>query len=118
MKLNSVLLTAILAVSLTLAPAAASASDDDRNTAAVFGLGLGTAVLNLGYGPAKALFAAFGSVTGGLAWVFTGGNREVARAIVQSSVRGDYSIRPENLTMEEPLVFVGRDPRKYPPQSY
>ncbi len=118
MRLHSFLLTAILAASLTLAPSAALASQDDRNAAAVFGLGLSTAFLNLGYGPAKVLFAAFGTVTGGLAWMFTGGNRDVARAIVQSSIRGDYAIVPENLTMEEPLIFVGRDPRKYPPPSY
>ena len=101
-----------------LAPATAFASQDDRNSATVFALGITTALLNIGYGPVKSIFAAAGTLTGGLAWIFTGGNKEVARAIVQPSIRGDYAIVPENLTMEKPLIFIGRDPRNYPPPSY
>ena len=56
---------------------------------------------------------------GGLAFIFTGGRRDVARAIIQPSVRGDYALVPENLTMEEPFSFSGRDPEfQAYPQSY
>ena len=83
-----------------------------------FGLGTASAFLNLFYGPAKVLYAALGTATGGLAWVITGGDGEVARKIVQPAVRGDYAIVPDNLTLDRPLRFVGRDPyRTYDPAS-
>ncbi len=75
-----------------------------------FALGTSCAAVNLIYGPVKVAFAVLGTATGALAWVLTGGNREVARSIMQPSLRGDYMITPRNLTFEEPLEFYGRDP--------
>ena len=45
----------------------------------------------------------------GTAWVLTGGRSDVAREIIEPSVRGDYIVTPKHLTMEEPLVFTGRE---------
>lgn len=112
MRVQSLLVSLLLVVAASLP---SSALAQHRRTGSHFGLGLATAVLNLGYGPVKVIYAAAGSAIGGLAWVFTGGNGEVSRPIIQTSVRGDYAIVPENLTGEKPLEFAGRDPERYPP---
>ncbi len=98
----------LAALFATLGPGNAMAQE--RHAAAHFGLGVATAACNLLYGPAKVIYAVGGSITGGLAWAITGGRRDVARAIMQPALRGDYSLVMENLTMEEPFSFVGRDP--------
>ena len=61
---------------------------------------------------AAVAFALVGGVTGSLAWALTAGDNDVARAIFQPALRGDYMIRSDNLTGEEPLYFWGRDPQK------
>jgi hypothetical protein len=83
---------------------------EPRHAAAEMGLGVAAVAVTFIYGPCKVLYAVFGSATGGLAWVFTGGDNETARKIVQPSVRGDYVVTPEHLTMERALVFSGEDP--------
>ena len=109
-RLRAVLLGAALA-SLVLAPPA-PARAEERWAVTEFGLGTTCAVLNLAYGPVKIVFAVLGAVTGTLAYGLSGGDRDVARAIYQPSLRGDYMIRPENLTRDEPLHFYGRDPQQ------
>ena len=116
--LGRTLLIVAVALSVGLAPVSARAQGQTRHAAVHFGLGTASAFLNLFYGPAKVLYAALGTATGGLAWVITGGDGEVARKIVQPAVRGDYAIVPDNLTLDRPLRFVGRDPyRTYDPAS-
>ncbi|MCP4005356.1 MAG: hypothetical protein GY725_14280 [bacterium] len=102
----SMVLSALITITAAL-PGTAQAA---RPAATEFGLGLATAVVNLVYGPAKVLYAVAGSITGGLAWCVTGGRTDVARAIVQPAVRGDYSVVPEHLTFEKSLSFTGQDP--------
>ena len=104
--IRPLLLVVMLAVA---APGAAMAKE--RPAHSEFALGTACAALNLLYGPTKVAFAVLGTVTGSAAWLLTGGNGEVARTIIQNSVRGDYVIKPENLTFEEPLEFYGRDPK-------
>jgi hypothetical protein len=82
----------------------------ERGTASHFGLGVGSIVCTIGWGLAKTVYAVAGSVTGGLAYAITGGRSDVARAIIQPSVRGDYVITPDHLTGARPLQFTGRDP--------
>ena len=41
--------------------------------------------------------------------VLTGGRADIAHDIMTASVRGDYVVTPENLTMNEPLIFTGRE---------
>ena len=113
MKLASISLSLVIALA-TLGPVSTAAAEDgDRHAAVHFGLGFASAFLNLGYGPVKVLYAALGTIIGGAAWGLSGGNGQVARAIIQPAVRGDYVIVPENLTNEKPLVFAGKDPEKY-----
>lgn len=81
----------------------------ERNTASTFGLGVGSVVCSLFYGPAKVIYAALGTVVGGTAWVLTGGRSDVAREIIEPAVRGDYIVTPKHLTMEEPLAFTGSE---------
>ena len=101
----------LLCVALGLA-APSSARAEDRWAVTEFALGTTAAALNLAYGPIKVAFAVMGGVTGSLAWLLTGGDNEVARAIIQPALRGDYMIRSENLTGDEPLEFYGRDPKE------
>ncbi len=110
-----------LSVCLALAsalPAPAAAQASERNAAAEFGLGVAAFVFTLPYGLVKTAYAVGGSVTGGLAWVLTGGRNEIARAIIQPAMRGDYVVVPEHLLLERSLVFVGRDPRTRSSYSY
>jgi hypothetical protein len=92
-----------------LVPSQAGA--EDRWAVTEFALGTTAAALNLAYGPVKVVFAVLGGVTGSLAWMLTGGDDDVARAIIQPALRGDYMIRPENLTGDESLEFYGRSGR-------
>ena len=65
-------------------------------------------LLTAPYGAFKAAYAIGGGIVGGIAWVVTGGNKEAANAIWVPAVTGDYIVRPENLTGERPLHFVGK----------
>jgi hypothetical protein len=111
MRWTRYLLVACLALPIgALGPDVAQA--EDRSAPAEFGLGVGSVVCSFFYGPVKVIYAVGGTLTGGLAWVLTGGRGDVFRAIVQPAVRGDYVVVPENLTFEKPLVFAGRDPKR------
>jgi hypothetical protein len=79
------------------------------------GLGVGSALANVVYVPAKVVYAGLGLLTGGAAYVLTGGSSTVANRILTPSVRGTYVITPRHLTGEEPVEFVGKAPP--PPQS-
>lgn len=65
-------------------------------------------LLTAPYGAFKAAYAIGGSIVGGIAWAVTGGNKEAASAIWVPALTGDYIIRPENLTGERPLHFIGK----------
>lgn len=76
------------------------------------GLGIGAGVSNVIYTPLKICYAAGGLVVGGLAWAFSGGDREVARIVVAPAITGDYVLTPAHLKGERSLDhFFGRDPR-------
>ena len=83
---------------------------EERNAGMTFVLGAGSVLSTLVYGTVKTVYAVLGTVTGGLAFVCTGGRSDVARAIIQPAIRGDYVVTPEHLTAEKELVFAGRDP--------
>ena len=98
--------------------APAVAQDAERGATMEFALGVSSFALTLPYGLVKLTYALAGSLTAGLPGVLTGGRTEIARAIIQPAVRGDYVIVPEHLTNDRALVFVGRDPSREPPDSY
>jgi hypothetical protein len=95
--------TLLLAVTLA-APAAAetgSATEQFVTGAACF-------VVSPVYGAFKVAFALAGTVVGGLAWAFTGGDTESAGKIWDASLKGTYVISPEHLRGNQPIRFVGR----------
>lgn len=61
------------------------------------GLGIVSVLGSAIYSPVKVHYAALGAVTGGVAWVVTGGNTELAQKIWESALGGDYLITPQML---------------------
>lgn len=61
------------------------------------GLGVASVLGSVIYSPMKVHYAALGAVTGGVAWVVTGGNTELAQKIWQPALSGDYVITPDIL---------------------
>jgi hypothetical protein len=103
-----------IALAVLAAPAARA---EGRSVGAEAGLGIGSAVINMVYGPVKVLYAALGTVTAGIAYVCTGLDGEIGKKIMYRSVRGDYAITPEILTGEKVWVFTGQDPEPAPEQT-
>lgn len=88
-----------------IAPLAASAETTGKQA----GIGIGAALASLVYGPVKICYAALGTIFGGMAWGLSGGDADVANAVITPAVRGDYVVTPSNLR-GEPLEFIGRRP--------
>ncbi len=98
-------LGAVLAMSIVCPAPGAIAAESQGGKAA---LEATSWLLTAPYGAFKAVYAIGGCIVGGVAWVVTGGNKEQAESIWTPAVTGDYIIRPENLTGERPLHFVGK----------
>lgn len=95
----------VLALSVVCAGTPAMAAEGQGGKAA---LEATSWLLTAPYGAFKCAYAIGGSIVGGIAWAVTGGNKEAANAIWVPAVTGDYIVRPENLTGERPLHFVGK----------
>jgi hypothetical protein len=106
---GSVLLTLLCATAIALAPAVALAGTTTEISKRG-GLGISSALLTLVYAPVKVVYATGGLLVGGLAYCFSGGDREVAKVVVTPSLLGDYVVTPQHLSRERPLEFFGRDP--------
>ncbi len=74
------------------------------------GYGVGSALANLVYIPAKVTYAGLGLLTGGIGFVLSGGKADVANNIIYPSIRGNYVVTPSHLRGEEPIYFVGAPP--------
>jgi hypothetical protein len=99
--------TAAAVAAIVLGAAGAARADDVKRATSEAGIGLTQAVANLVYIPAKIGYAAIGSVTGGLGYVLTGGNREVADRVWVSSIGGDYVLSRSQIKGEERINFAG-----------
>jgi hypothetical protein len=109
-RVRSVLLLSLVGICVAATPLSAFADEaPERNIFMHYGLGVGAVLCTLVYGPAKVMYATLGSLTGGLAWLLTGGRTDVPREIIQPAVRGDYVVTPEHLTFNQPLMFVGKE---------
>ncbi len=95
---------AIAALLFSAAPAAAG------SPAGEFGKGCLTVLSNIVYMPVKTIYAAGGGLVAGIAWVFSGGDSDVSRPIVDASLRGDYVVTKSHLERKDRLEFVGRSP--------
>jgi hypothetical protein len=74
------------------------------------GIGIGSGLASLIYAPAKLIYAGGGTIVAGLAWVASGGDREVSGPIINAALLGDYVVTPAHLRRQESLVFVGKSP--------
>ena len=118
MKRSVPALAACLVFALAMsAPGEAFAERRETNVWAEGGLGIAAVVTTLFWGTTKTICALGGTLTAGLAYVFTGFNGRPARAVLQASLRGDYVVTPKHLRGEQPLSFIGRDPQ-YEPYPY
>lgn len=75
-----------------------------------FGLGTGAVLANVFYMPAKVVYATFGGLTGGFAYLLTGLNSDVAERIWTPSLGGDYVVTTAHLRNEQRLYFSGTIP--------
>ena len=98
-------------LSIGLAPGMAAAENENLGTSKEGGIGASAALASLVYSPTKLVFALGGLVSTGLAWMFSGGDSEVASTVLTRSVRGSYVITPAIIRGEEELEFIGRSPR-------
>jgi hypothetical protein len=80
------------------------------------GYGLGSALANVLYIPAKVTYAGLGLITGGLGFVFSAGRADVANNIIYPSIRGNYVVTPNHLKGTEPIYFVGPPPPESGPR--
>jgi hypothetical protein len=71
------------------------------------GWGVLTVVANIPYVPAKLLYAAVGTLTGGLAYLVTVGDTETAQKVWSPSLGGSYVVTPAMLRGDEPILFNG-----------
>lgn len=116
-----------LVLSLMLLPvplSAAEAAQDNTSlpqasepsSAEDLGYGVGSVLASMFYSPFKLTYAGLGLVTGGLGYVLSAGNTDVANNIINPAIRGNYVVTPGHLKGEEPLVFVGPAPAPEPSQ--
>jgi hypothetical protein len=99
-----------LAACIAAGPAAAEeiVSQETRETASQGGMGAAAGLTSVVYAPLKVAYAAGGSVVAGLAYVLSGGDKDVAKPIFDASVRGDYVVTPQHMSGERDLEFIGR----------
>jgi len=89
---------------LTLAAPRAQAAGDFASDA---GIGIACIFVNILYMPAKLVYATLGGFTGGVAYLLTGANYEVADRIWTPSIGGNYIVTPAHLRNEDTLYFSG-----------
>jgi hypothetical protein len=87
---------------LLSAPMAARADFSDDA-----GMGTATVLANVVYMPTKVVYAALGGITGGFAYLLTGGNYTAAERVWTPSLGGNYVLNPEHLRGQEQIYFSG-----------
>jgi hypothetical protein len=97
----------VVAALMLSASAIRSAEAAEQNPAAAFGWGMAAIGTNLGYMPAKFLYAAGGSLVSLIAWGVSAGDSDVALGILQPALSGTWVVTPEMLSGETPILFVG-----------
>jgi hypothetical protein len=98
--------TSVLTVALLITLGGKAIADDSGSPSGA-GLQAASWLATVPYGAAKVVYAVSGGLVGSLAWVMTGGNTEIAKAIWSPTMTGHYIVQPQNLTGDRPLHFVG-----------
>ncbi|TFH25256.1 MAG: hypothetical protein E4H03_01290 [Myxococcales bacterium] len=88
--------------------AGTACADDVERATDDAGLGMATVFANVFYMPVKLGYAAVGGLTGGLGYVVTGGNKDVAQRVWVHSLGGDYVLSREMVAGDEPIEFGGQ----------
>jgi hypothetical protein len=99
---------ALLALVFGIAASSAASAGDDPNLVREGGIGLISALLSLGYGPLKIVYALSGTVLAGTSYLYTWGNRDVAMKVARMSLGGDYVITPAHLRGTDEIRFTGK----------
>ena len=71
------------------------------------GIGTATVLANVVYMPTKVVYATLGGITGGFAYILTGGNYSAAEKVWTPSLGGNYVLNPEHLRGQEQIYFSG-----------
>lgn len=104
------LLAALLTGPLAQAQQDPVPSPKEPSAVEELGYGVASVFASLFYSPAKVTYAGLGLITGGLSYVLTGGNGDVANEIIYPAVKGNYVVTPKHLQGSEPIYFVGAPP--------
>ena len=78
------------------------------------GMGTATVLANVVYIPTKVVYATLGGLTGGFAYLLTGGNYTAAEKVWTPSLGGNYVLNTNQVWGQEPIIFSGEI---IPPQS-
>jgi len=105
-SLRSVTLVAAVSM-LVVSGGATVVGAEDSGSPTGAGLQAASWLATVPYGAAKIVYAVGGGVVGSLAWVMTGGNTDIAKAIFTPTMTGHYIVQPQNLTGDRALHFVG-----------
>ena len=93
----------------------APAAREEDSYLSQFGWGMAAIGTNLGYMPAKFLYAMGGGLVGLLAYGVTVGNSDAVQGILSPSIGGTWVLTPNMLRGRDPIFFVGESYE--PPKS-
>jgi len=71
------------------------------------GMGTATVLANVVYVPTKIVYATLGGLTGGFAYLLTGGNYTAAEKVWIPSLGGNYVLNTSQVWGQEPIIFSG-----------
>lgn len=101
----SMLIALLLIQSLVLP--VAQAQETERTGTSDLVTGAACFILTPVYGAFKLAFAGAGAIVGGLTWAFTGGDRDAAQRVWDTSLKGTYIITPDHLAGKQAVRFIG-----------
>jgi hypothetical protein len=70
-------------------------------------MGTATVLANVVYVPTKVVYATLGGITGGFAYLLTGGNYTAAEKVWTPSMGGNYVLNTNQVWGQEPIIFSG-----------
>ena len=94
-------------VATTVLTARPAFAEEDDGLFEKAGIGLGTALVNVLYIPAKFTYATVGGLIGGFAWLLSLGDTDTAMGVWEPTMGGSYIVTPDMLRGKEPLEFSG-----------
>lgn len=102
--------TTIAISGLLLVASPAAADEQTKRAGRSAGYGVAAFLGSVVYAPAKIVYAAGGSVVGGMAYLVSGADSRVSDPIMNAALRGDYVLTPSQIRGDESIEFVGRQP--------